>query len=220
MMKSSHALSSSTLATEPLYMEQPYPEQLYPEQLQQIVGQVVNILHDGSVVVENQNRSWHCQQAASCLLTPEIGDNVLLVQANKQHWILAILERAQQQNPAEIKVPGDLSITAQGNLNLNSNGLNIIADNGNCHINEMQYSGESLSAWVSVTKMIGNQFESVWQTVTQLSHRLFRHTTQTEQVHAGQLDMRAESYARLHAQNTVVSAKAITKIDAEQIHIG
>ncbi|WP_443255982.1 DUF3540 domain-containing protein [Xenorhabdus sp. IM139775] len=205
---------------EKLRSEKLPPEKSPPEQLQQIVGQIVNILQDGSLVVENQDRSWHCQRAVSCLLAPEIGDMVLLMQANKQLWILAILERVQQQNPVEIKVPGDLSITAQGNLNLNSHGLNIIADNGNCHINQMQYSGESLSAWVSITKMIGNQFESVWQTVTQLSHRLFRHTTQTEQVHAGQLDMQAESYARLHAQNTVISAKAITKIDAEQIHIG
>ncbi|MDC9590228.1 DUF3540 domain-containing protein [Xenorhabdus sp. XENO-10] len=205
MMKSSYALFSYTLA---------------PEPLQQVVGQIVNILQDGSLMVESQNRGWHCRRAASCLLAPEMGDTVLLMKADDQFWILAILERTEQQNPAEISVSGDLSITAQGNLNLNSNGLNITADNGNCHINEMQYSGESLSVWVSITKMIGNQFESVWQTVTQLSNRLFRHTTQTEQVHAGQLDMQAESYVRLHAQNTVVSAKAITKIDAEQIHIG
>ncbi|OTA20644.1 lipoprotein [Xenorhabdus beddingii] len=205
MTESSYALSSYSLATEPL---------------QQIAGQVVNILQDGSLMVESKNRGWHCRRAASCLLTPEMGDIVLIIKTHEQLWILAVLERAAQQNPAEINIPGDLSITAQGNLNLSSNGLNITADNGSCHINEMQYSGESLSAWVSITRVIGNQFESVWHVVTQLSHRLFRHTIQTEQVHAGQLDMQAESYARLHAQNTVVSAKAITKIDAEQIHIG
>lgn len=206
MTESSYTLSSySSLATEPL---------------QQIAGQVVNILQDGSLMVESKNRGWRCRQAASCLLTPGMGDTVLVTKVHEQLWILAILERIEQQNPAEINIPGDLSITSQGNLSLYSNGLNITADSGNCHINEMQYSGESLSAWVSVTRIIGNQLESVWQVVTQLSNRLFRHTTQTEQVHAGQLDMQAENYMRLHAQNTVVSAKAITKIDAEQIHIG
>ncbi|AOM40261.1 DUF3540 domain-containing protein [Xenorhabdus hominickii] len=205
MTESTYALSSYALT---------------PEPLQQISGQVINILQDGSLIVKSEKRGWHCRQAASCLLKPEMGDTVLLTNVDEQIWILAILERAEQQNPAEINVPGDLSITSQGNLNLNSNGLNITADNGSCHINEMQYSGESLSAWVSITRIVGNQFESVWQTVTQLSNRLFRYTTQTEQVHAGQLDMQAESYVRLHAQNTVVSAKAITKIDAKQIHIG
>ncbi|CDG96224.1 DUF3540 domain-containing protein [Xenorhabdus bovienii] len=220
MVKSSYALSSSTLVTEQRYTEQPQTKQPSPFPSQQIVGQVVNIFQDGKLMVKNQNHGWHCRQAASCLLAPAMGDRVLLVEADEQLWILAILERAEQQDPAVIKVSGDLSIMAQGNLNLSSNGLNITAENGNCHINEMQYSGGSLSAWVSVSKIIGNQFESVWQTVTQLSHRLFRHTTQTEQVHAGQLDMQAENYMRLHAQNTVITAKAITKIDAEQIHIG
>ncbi|MDX8000572.1 DUF3540 domain-containing protein [Xenorhabdus sp. Reich] len=205
MKKSPYALSSYTLSTEPL---------------QQISGQVIHILQDSNLMVESQDRGWHCRQAASCLLTPEIGDTVLITKVEEQFWILAILERAEQQHPAEINILGDLTINSQGNLNLNSNGLNITADNGSCHINEMQYSGKSLSAWVSITRIVGNQFESVWQSITQLSHRLLRHTTQTEQVHAGQLDMQAENYMRLHAQNTIVSAKAITKIDAEQIHIG
>ncbi|MDX7985942.1 DUF3540 domain-containing protein [Xenorhabdus sp. 12] len=205
MTKSSYTLSS-------------YPLDIEPSQ--QIAGQIVNTLQDGSLVVEFENRGWHCRRAVSCLLTPEMGDTVLLTKINDQLWILAILERAEPQSSAEICIPGDLSISAQGNLNLNSDGLNITADNGNCHINEMQYSGESLSVWLSVSRLVGNQLESVWQNITQLSNRLFRHTTQTEQVHAGQLDMQAESYARLHAQNTVVTAKAIAKIDAEQIHIG
>ncbi len=205
MTGSFHALSSYALATEPL---------------QHVIGQVVNLLQDGRLMVKGQRGGWPCRQAASCLLRPEMGDTVLLIKADEQYWILAILERAAQENPAEIHVTGDLSITAQGNLNLSSHDLTITADNGNCHINDMQYSGESLSAWISITKMIGNQLESVWQTITQLSQRLFRHTAQTEQVNAGQLNIQAENYIRLHAQNTIVSAKAITKIDAEQIHIG
>ncbi|WP_443089533.1 DUF3540 domain-containing protein [Xenorhabdus sp. Sc-CR9] len=206
MTKPSYALSSYTFTTEPL---------------QQMTGQIISIHQDGSFTAKSQhNRGWHCRRAASCLLAPDIGDSVLITQVENQLWILAILERAEQQQPAEISVPGDLTITSHGNLNMNSNGLNITANSGNCHISEMQYSGESLSAWVSITRLVGNQFESLWQTVTQLSNRLFRHTTQTEKVHAGQLDMQAENYARLHAQQTIVTAKAITKIDAEQIHIG
>ncbi|AYA40076.1 DUF3540 domain-containing protein [Xenorhabdus nematophila] len=206
MTKPAYALSSYPLTTEPL---------------QQITGQIISIHQDGSLMAESQhNRGWHCRRAASCLLAPELGDTVLITKVENQLWVLAILERAEQQHPAEIHVPGDLTITSLGNLSMNSNGLNIRANTGNCHISEMQYSGESVSAWVSVTRLVGNQFESLWQTVTQLSNRLFRHTVQTEKVHAGQLDMQAENYARLHARQTIVTAKAMTKIDAEQIHIG
>ncbi|MDX7988502.1 DUF3540 domain-containing protein [Xenorhabdus sp. 12] len=199
----------------------PFTTSLTTEPLQQMTGQIISTHPDGSFMAKSKNnRGWHCRRAASCLLTPEMGDTVLITKIEGNLWILAILERTTQQGVAEISVPGDLTITSPGNLSMNSNGLNITADNGNCHINEMQYSGESLSAWVSVARLVGNQFESLWQTVTQLSNRLFRHTTQTEKVHAGQLDMQAENYARLHAQQTIVTAKAMTKIDAEQIHIG
>ncbi|MBD2785621.1 DUF3540 domain-containing protein [Xenorhabdus sp. DI] len=224
MTKPSYALSSYPLAT-PFAIDTFTTDPLTTEPLQQISGQIVDVLQDGSFKADfmansHANREWHCRRAVSCLLTPCIGDTVLITQINNQRWILAILERAEQQSIAEISVPGDLAITAQGNLSMNSNDLTITANNGNCHISEMQYSGKSLSAWISITRLVGNQFESLWKTVTQLSHRLFRHTTQTEQVRAGQLDMRAENYARLHAQQTMVTAKAMTKIDAEQIHIG
>lgn len=209
MTKRAYTLSSYTLAPP-----------LNTEPLQQMTGQIVNALQDGSFMAESDNnRGWHCRQAVSCLLTPSMGDTVLITKINNQLWILAILERTQQ-HIAEINVPGDLSITSQGNLSMKSHGLAITANHGNCHISEMQYSGKSLSAWISAIHLVGDQCESLWKTITQLSHRLFRHTTQTEQVRAGQLDMQAENYARLHSQQTIVSAKAITKIDAEQIHIG
>nr|WP_244182476.1 DUF3540 domain-containing protein [Xenorhabdus beddingii] len=186
-----------------------------------MTGQIVRLLQDGHFRVESKNnRGWHCRRAASCLLAPILGDTVLMTQIDDQLWILAILERMEPQTLSEISVPGDLTITSHGNLNMKGDELTVTANRGSCHVDEMQYSGRSLSAWISTVRLVGSQFESLWQTVTQLSNRLFRHTTQTEKVHAGQLDMQAESYARLHAQNTVVSAKAITKIDAEQIHIG
>jgi hypothetical protein len=39
-------------------------------------------------------------------------------------------------------------------------------------------------------------------------------------VRAGQLDYQAEDYARIHARNTLITSKDITKLDSEQIHVG
>ncbi|WP_340608885.1 DUF3540 domain-containing protein [Xenorhabdus bharatensis] len=196
-----------------------YSPLLMDEPSQQLAGQIIRRLQDGSFMIESSGERLHCRRAASCLLTPEPEDTVLVTKVAGQFWVLAILERPEQQS-AEISVSGDLTIASKGNLTLNSHELNVDANSGNCQIKKMQYMGESLYAWVSITQFIGNKLESVWQTVTQLSHRLFRHTAQTEQVRAGQLDIQTENYLRLHAKNTIISAKAITKIDAEQIHIG
>ncbi|EJC1154339.1 DUF3540 domain-containing protein [Cronobacter sakazakii] len=185
----------------------------------QASGTVTHCFADGSLMVESEGRGWHCRRAASCVIAPQAGDTALIASVDNQLWLLAVLERANPQS-AELSVPGDLHIRSAGELSLSGEALRVSAQQGDCHISEMKYSGDKLSAWVSLSRIVGKRAESVWQTVTQISHNLFRSTRQTEQVRAGQLDMKAEDYARLHAHNTVITSKAITKVDSEQIHMG
>lgn len=185
----------------------------------QAAGTVTHCFVDGSLTVESEGRGWHCRRAASCVISPQTGDAVMIASVENQVWLLAVLEQANPQQ-AELNVPGNLHIRSGGELSLSSEALRVCAEHGDCHINEMNYSGETLSAWVSLSRVVGKRVESVWHTVTQISHNLLRTTRQTEQVRAGQLDMKAEDYARLHARNTVITSKAITKVDSEQIHMG
>lgn len=185
----------------------------------QAAGVVTHCFADRSLMVECEGRGWHCRRAASCVIAPQAGDTVLITSVEKQSWLLAVLERANP-SAAELSVPGDLHIRSTGELSLSSEALRVSAGQGDCHINEMNYSGDKLSAWVSLSRIVGKRAESVWQTVTQISHSLFRTTRQTEHVRAGQLDMKAEDYVRIHAHNTVITSKALTKVDSEQIHMG
>ena len=185
----------------------------------QSAGLVTHCFADASLTVECDGRGWHCRRAASCVIAPQVGDTVLVTSVENQIWLLAVLERANAQQ-AELSVPGDLHIHSTGELSLSSSALRISAEQGDCHISDMNYSGDKFSAWVSLSRIVGKRAESVWQTITQVSHNLLRTTRNTEQVRAGQLDMKAQDYARLHASNTVITSKAITKVDSEQIHMG
>ena len=84
----------------------------------------------------------------------------------------------------------------------------------------MKYSGEAVGL---------RQHQSLWSASAasrcgirsaRISHSLFRKVRQTEHVRAGQLDYQAEDYARIHARNTLITSKDITKLDSEQIHVG
>ncbi|AOR65418.1 DUF3540 domain-containing protein [Pectobacterium wasabiae] len=185
----------------------------------QASGVVTHCFADGSLTVEYEGRGWHCRRAASCVIAPQTGDMVIVTRTENQIWLLVVLERANPQK-AELNVPGDLHIHSAGELSFSSAALRVSADQGDCHISDMNYSGEKLSAWVSLSRIVGKRAESVWQTITQISHNLRRTTRNTEQVRAGQLDMKADDYARLHAHNMVITSKAITKVDSEQIHMG
>lgn len=186
----------------------------------QFSAQVTHCFEDDSLMVESEGRGWHCRRAVSCVIAPQAGDTVLISAVDNQMWLLAVLERQNPASAAELSVQGDLHIASQGALSLSSEALNINAAKGECHISEMNYSGDKISAWVSLSRIVGKRAESVWQTVTQISQQLFRTTRQMEHVRAGQLDMKAEDYLRMHAQNTVITSKAITKVDSEQIHMG
>ncbi|WP_380180337.1 DUF3540 domain-containing protein [Kalamiella sp. sgz302252] len=184
-----------------------------------VAGSVTHRCADGNLVVESAGRSWHCQRAVSCVIAPQVGDKVMVAGIENQMWLLAILARADHQQ-AELSVPGNLHIHSSGELSLSSESLRIGAAKGDCHIKEMEYSGETVSAWIGLSRIAGEKIESIWRSVTQISRNFLRTTQQTEQVRAGQLDIKAENYARLHAENMVITAKAITKVDSEQIHIG
>lgn len=185
----------------------------------QAAGAVTHCFADGSLMVESEGRGWHCRRAASCLIAPKPGDTALIASVGNEMWLLAVLEHAGEQ-PMELCVAGDLEIRSSGELSLNSETLRVSAEQGDCHISEMRYSGEKLSAWVNLSRIVGKSAESVWHSVTQISQHLLRSTRHTEQVRAGQLDVKAEDYARMHAHNMVITSKAITKIDSEQIHMG
>lgn len=192
------------------------------------VGRVVNLLPDNHFVVEHQQRGWHCQRAAGCLLTPEYGDNVLLAGDGQQLWLISVLTRAHTQQPAMLSVAGDLHIAPHGELklaspeqlHLDAPALKICAEHSECHLNRMDYRGHQVTAALDNCSLVGNVLESVWQRVVQLSQQVLRKVTHTEHVRVGQLDCQAEDYARLHARHMLVTSSAITKIDSEQVHIG
>ncbi|MFD1200029.1 DUF3540 domain-containing protein [Brucella gallinifaecis] len=196
---------------------------------EQAVGEVVKLLTDGSLIVECQGRGWHCRRAVSCLLTPDCGDNVLVAGGGGELWVIAVLQRAAPYNATRLTVEGDLQIeTPHGSLSLHSaQSLNFSGDvlalqahSGDCRIDKLEYSGKDLSAFVSVARLAGKSCETLWHSVNQISHVLFRKVRQTEHVRVGQLDYQAEDYARLHARNTLITSKDITKLDSQQIHVG
>jgi hypothetical protein len=194
----------------------------------QAVGRVVNLLPAGVYIVEHEQRGWQCRLAASCLLAPQIGDEVMIAGHEHHLWLLAVLTRADPQLPFSLNVAGALDIAAQGDLTfacpgrlaLQSQTLNIGAEQGECHIDDLRYHGKSVSAGVASCSIVGKSMETVWHTVVAISHRLLRKVTQTEHVRVGQWDCEARDYARIHGKQLIVTSEAITKLDSEQIHVG
>lgn len=196
---------------------------------QQTAGLIADKLPDGSLLVQYSSQGRVCRQATSCLVMPNIGDTVLVADAGQQFWVIAVLERADPSTVTRLNVVGDLQIeTPSGSLilhstkqvKISSDTLAIQAQSADCNIDKMAYRGNEFSGFISLVRLIGKRYESLWHSIVQTSHTLFRRVRQIEHVRAGQLDLQAEDYARLHARNLIITSKNITKLDSEQIHLG
>lgn len=195
------------------------------------LGTVVEALgSDGyRVAAQASGERWNCTRAASCLLQPAIGDTVLVAGPEREQLYLIAVVAQADPGRSHLVVNGDLTLHARNGgialqadtrLDLRSAELNLQAQKAQVELTDMDYRGAEVRVTTLVARFVGRTLETVLDRLSVLTRSSFRLTEEVEQVRAGQIDMQATETMRLHAKNTLVSSKALVKVDAEQIHMG
>ena len=202
-----------------------------------LIGSIEAAAVDGVFAVHCDGRVWHARRAASCLLAPAVGDTVLISGPDRARvYLIAVIE---QVDPSvhRIEVDGDLTLATRSGaiafdsakdlhlksaaaLRLESETLALRADQADCVVDGMRYTGREVTATVGKTRLIGKVYEAVVDRLVQMSRNAFRTTDEVEHVRAGNLDYQAEQSARVHAKYTMVTGDDLVKVDAKQIHMG
>lgn len=203
----------------------------------QRLGLVVERLPEGLFRVECEDGTWQCRRAASCLLQPELGDTVLIAGPDRYRvYLIAVVEQADSTQ-ARIQTSGDLSFaTPNGGVRIESAGtirlqgaadvelqgrrFALTADEADCKVGTLRWLGSAAEVMASNIRVVGRLCESVMDRLVHISRSSFRMVEQTEQLRCGQLDYEANDLARIHATQTVVTARAVVKVDGQQIHMG
>jgi hypothetical protein len=204
----------------------------------QRLGKVVEHLPEGSLYrVECDDGAWQCRRAASCLLRPELGDTVLIAGPDRYHvYLIAVIDQADDTT-AHIETKGRLTLaTPAGGVHIesgeairlqsakavevSSERFALTATQADCKVDRLNYVGNAVKAMATSIHVVGRLCETVMDRLVHISRTAFRMTEQTEQVRCGQLDYEATDLARIHATQTVVTAQAVVKVDAKQIHMG
>jgi hypothetical protein len=187
------------------------------------LGTVLQQRADGSFLVESQDggERWPCPRAASCLLLPALGDTVLVAGPHRDCLYLIAVVTQADASQSHIVTDGDLTIgSRRGSLALQAPVLALQAGKARVDIADMEYRGAEVRVNTLVARFVGRTLETVLDRLSLLTRSSFRLTEEVEQVRAGQIDMQASETLRLHAKNTLVTSKALVKVDAEQIHMG
>jgi len=190
----------------------------------------------GEFIVRAAGMELRARRAVSCLVEPEAGDVVLLATNARSAWVLAVLERDGAgdatlvcEGDLRLQVPnGKVTIASQDGIELASAAdvevtaaaVKVNAIEGNVVVQRLTMFGDTLRAEIAKVKTIAT---TVDQTIERLSQRLkrsFKHVEEIDQIRAEQVDYEAKKLMALRAENAVIAADSLVKMDGEQIHVG
>ncbi len=178
------------------------------------------------------------RRAKSCLVAPSVGDEVLVAFGRDSRcFVLALLEESEPQGKTTLEVEGDLDIRVPGGkasvsaakgigltsgdeLSLAARALSVTALEGTVFVQKLAYLGSRLKAEVEGMKVVGSVCDSIFERVSQRVQRSFRTVEDIDQVRAKKIDYASESTLALRAENAVVHAEELMKVDASQIQLG
>jgi len=176
------------------------------------------------------------RRAASCLLAPAPGDEVWFAIEGERCYVLAVLERAASEQPAQLVLEGDAELTTPGKLTLradagltlrtdarldtHSDELQVRARLGRVLLDEAQLVARTLWSQVTHSTLVAKVRELLVERLSVHAKTSHRSVEQLDKVEAHTLDYRAEGTAHIGANQTLVKGGDLVKVDGGQIHLG
>jgi hypothetical protein len=193
------------------------------------IGTVIAILRDDVFLITGDDGALlTCKRAFSCLVAPAIRDRVAICGSSSRHgYVAAILERAAGSETA-IRIEGDLRIEAFGDVRvsaaseiaLEGERLAVVTHDAELTAAKSTFVCDELEGRIGLVRLLGKTIETVVDRIVQISKTSFRSVDTVDHLRAAHIDYAASESVRLHGKNTLLSAEHLSKLDAEQIHLG
>lgn len=190
------------------------------------------------IIVQTPAGQMKARRAASCLLVPAAGDQVLLSEDNfGRVYVLSILERPD--HPAENQIAldgatrltvaeGDLTIVAEkgvtmaspAHVSLSAGELQVQAARADIGLDETTVAGTSLNASFERIRTMARSMDTFIKSWVQRMSSCFRYVREVDETQAASARQLVEGTLTVQTGNSVHIAEGHVKIDAEQIHLG
>jgi hypothetical protein len=155
------------------------------------INRVTAKIDDGWLL--NDERIAQC--ATSCLIEPNVGDQVLVVQDDSQHYILSILVRQQETKDATLIVPNANKVTVQ------------------CEELAMQCrTGITFQSAGKIVLQSKHFIQEVKQNIVQVFRGFI--------AKGEQWDVSTTVLNRTHSRHQIMTAEKEIKVDADRINMG
>jgi hypothetical protein len=182
-------------------------------------------------------RTVEARRAASCLLSPMVGDRVVATISGNEAFVLGVLTREEsgvssfalgsgvaidvdQEAGVSVRGARDLHLGASRSVTASGEEVRVQAGRASVVAKKIEAIGASLESSFDHVRQLGRIVEVVADEVSSRLKRSLRFVSEIDQTRAGVIDTRAEGVVTIHGENTCVTARQVAKIDSNQIHIG
>lgn len=191
-----------------------------------------------AIVVRLYGHDVEATRATSCLVAPAQGDEVLVALASDgRAFVLAVLVRKEAEAPVSIAVEADLELSSSKGkvrvtgaegvgltsgrlLSIVTGELDVRTVAATLVTSGMELLGKTANVEVDKIQVAATTMDTVLERWSQKLKRAYRFIEEREQLRAGALDYRAKEAVTITAENAVVTAKEIVKVDGGQIQLG
>lgn len=190
----------------------------------------------GRIVVRTAAHERVATRATMCLVEPEEGDRVMLGTSSDECYVLGVLARSSDR-AARLGAEGDLEVhlpqgkfvvaskegielTTPGRTSLTTSRFHLRAVEGLIVLDRLRALGSEALCELGKLKVTARQVDSFAERVRERVKRAYRFVEEFDQLRAEHIDYRAKQTARVHADDAVITANRLAKVDGEQIHIG
>jgi hypothetical protein len=178
------------------------------------------------------------RRALSCLVTPELGDRVLLAQVRDGTWfVLAVLDRSEDgpvrvgtsdrslsieaaDGRVDIVAPEGVGVATHGNLRVTSATAEVHTGAASMTFDTLTTLGRRALSHIKKSTVVGEVLETVADVVAERLKRSYRVVREIDQLRSGTIDHQADKALRVHAENAFITAAEVVKLDGENIHLG
>lgn len=183
-------------------------------------------LQDDHMTIACRDSIWHAQKAASCLIMPEAGDEVLFCPLpDGRAFALAVLTRGRHE--AVLDFPDGASLRSALPLRLNSaTSVELTAPDARVDAGQLQVQACEAKAVISsaslVTRLLRSAGERLEQSFVRLIGRFGssqRMIQEDDEVQARSVRVSAREESLTQAGTVTHLARDLARIDAPQVHI-
>lgn len=199
--------------------------------------EAVVVLTDGRAsVVRTSGGDVRATRAASCLLEPAPRDKVLISSSRTGTFVLAILVReasgpvrvvaeesielVSRKGTVLLAAADDVSVVGGRAFTVATPEVAVHAEQGNIRVDRLSFLGKIADVSLGALKVVAETIDRTAERAMERLGRSYRFVSEAEHVRASELDIQTESTLSLRAENAVVIARKVVKMDGTQIHMG